>query len=141
LKIQATGVVPAAPEAVFRFLSELDNHWLLADRWIEVVRLEDNGDGGHVRIRGPLGLQRTARTIVVDSTADQVIHGTAELSGGTVARIAWHLNEDVGGTSVRLSGEVERAAPLDRLLLWLGGAAWMRGRFERILGTLAQQFG
>jgi uncharacterized protein YndB with AHSA1/START domain len=140
VKIEATGVVRATPEAVFRFLSELDNHWLLADRWIEVVRLADNGDGGHVRIRGPLGLQRTARTVVVDAEPDHVIHGTAVLSGGTVARIAWHLSEDAKGTAVRLSGEVEHAAPVDRVLLSLGGAAWMRRRFDRILSTLAQQF-
>jgi uncharacterized protein YndB with AHSA1/START domain len=135
--ISATTVVPASPEAVFRFLSRLENHWRLADRWIEVVELNDGS--GRVRIRGPLGLKRTARTTVVDATPDHVIHGTAELSGGTVARIAWDLREDAGGTAVRLSGEIERAAPLDRVLLALGGAAWMRGRFERILARLAEQ--
>jgi uncharacterized protein YndB with AHSA1/START domain len=138
LRIEAEGVVPASPEAVFRFLSQLANHWTLADRWIDVVELNDGS--GRVRIRGPLGLQRTARTTVVDAQPDHIIHGTAELSGGTVARIAWQLNEDAGGTSVRLSGEIDRAAPLDRLLLALGGAAWLRHRFQRIIATLAQQF-
>ena len=138
MRIAASGVVPAAPEAVFRFLSSLSNHWALADRWIEVVELDDGS--GRVRMHGPLGLRRTARTIVVDAEPDHIMHGTAELSGGTVARIAWELNEDVGGTAVRLSAEIERAAPVDRLVLSLGGAAWMQRRFEKILATLARQF-
>ena len=138
MRIEATGVVPAAPEAVFRFLSSLGNHWALADRWIEVVELDDGS--GRVRMHGPLGLRRTARTIVVDAEPDHVMHGTAELSGGTLARIGWELHEDAGGTAVRLSAEIERAALPDRLLLALGGRRWMQGRFDRILQTLARQF-
>lgn len=139
MRIEASGVVRATPEAVFRFLSQLENHWKLADRWIEVVELDDGS--GRVRIRGPLGLRRTARTTVVDTEADHLIHGTAELSGGTVAKIAWHLNEDASGTSVRLVGQVERVAAADRMLLALGGERWLRHRFSRILETLARQFG
>ena len=138
MRLTASGVVPAAPEAVFRYLSQLSNHWHLADRWIEVVELDDGS--GRVRMHGPLGLRRTARTIVVDAEPDHIMHGTAELSGGTVARIAWELSEDAGGTAVRLSAELERAAPLDRLMLALGGRHWMQRRFEAILATLATQF-
>ena len=138
MRIEATGVVPAAPEAVFRFLSSLGNHWALADRWIEVVELNDGS--GRVRMHGPLGMRRTARTIVVDAEPNHVMHGTAELSGGTLARIGWELHEDAGGTAVRLSAEIERAALPDRLLLALGGRRWMQGRFDRILQTLARQF-
>jgi len=138
VRIEATGVVPAAPEAVFRFLSSLGNHWALADRWIEVVELNDGS--GRVRMHGPLGMRRTARTIVVDAEPNHVMHGTAELSGGTLARIGWELHEDAGGTAVRLSAEIERAALPDRLLLALGGRRWMQGRFDRILQTLARQF-
>jgi Polyketide cyclase / dehydrase and lipid transport len=139
VRIAASGVVPAAPEAVFRFLSKLENHWRLADRWIEV--LETGDSSGRVRMRGPLGLRRTAHTRVEDAEPDHLMHGTAELSGGTVAQIAWELNEDAGGTGVRLSADLERASLPDRLVLALGGAAWMRRRFERILETLAGEFG
>jgi hypothetical protein len=130
--------VPTTPEVIFRFLSKLENHWALANRWIEVVELDDGS--GRVRMHGPLGLRRTARTVVVDAQPDHVMHGTAELSGGTLARIAWELNEDAGGTAVRLSAEIERASLPDRVLFALGGGAWMRGRFEKILTTLAEQF-
>lgn len=130
-------MVAAAPEAVFGFLTDLDNHWKLTGPWVEAVALADAN--GSVRIHGPLGLRRTARTTVVDALPSHVIHGTAELSGGTRARVAWELSEDVGGTAVRLSAEVEHAAAPDRLLLALGGRAWMKRRFAAILGRLDEQ--
>lgn len=131
-------MVAASPEAVFAFLSDLENHWKLTGRWVEAVKLEDSN--GRVRIHGPLGLRRTARTTVIDATPSQVMHGTAELSGGTLARVAWELAEDVAGTAVRLSAVVHRAAPPDRLLLALGGRAWMARRFGAILERLEEQF-
>jgi hypothetical protein len=131
--------VAAAPEAVFGFLASLENHWTLAGRWVEVVSIEDGS--GRVRIRGPLGLHRTARTTVVDAHPSHVMHGTAELSGGTLARVAWELGEDAGGTAVRLSAEVEHASAGDRVLLALGGRAWMARRFDAILERLGEQFG
>lgn len=137
MRIQASRAVPATPEAVFQFLSEFENHWKLAGRWVEPVEL--NASSGRVRIHGPLGLRRTATTSVTDSRPSTVMHGTAELSGGTRARIAWELNEDANGTAVRLSADVERAAGIDRLLLLLGGRAWMQRRFGVILDRLAAQ--
>src|SRR3954447_9474664 len=137
MRIEASRVVAASPEAVFSFLSDLENHWKLTGRWVEAVSIDDGS--GRVRIHGPLGLRRTARTTVVDATPSHVMHGTAELSGGTVARVAWELGEDAGGTAVRLSAEVERATLPDRLLLILGGRPWMRRRFGTILEQLEQQ--
>jgi carbon monoxide dehydrogenase subunit G len=138
MRITASRVVAASPEAVFAFLSDLGNHWRLTGRWVEAVALEDSN--GSVRIHGPLGLRRTARTTVVDATPSQVMHGTAELSGGTVARIAWDLNEDADGTFVRLTADVEHAALRDRLLLALGGRVWMTRHFDGILARLDEQF-
>ena len=138
-RIEATRVVAAAPEAVFSFLASLENHWKLAARWVEVVSIEDGS--GRVRIRGPLGIHRTVRTTVVDAQPSHVMHGTAELSGGTLARVAWELGEDTGGTTVRLSAEVERASGGDRVLLALGGRAWMKRRFDAILEQLDEQLG
>ena len=137
MTIAASRVVPASPRAVFRFLSKLENHWKLTGRWVEAVTIDDGS--GRVRIHGPLGLRRTATTTVVDASPDSVIHGTAELSGGTLARIAWELSEDAGGTAVRLSAEIARATAPDRMLLALGGRAWMAGRFHAILGRLDEQ--
>jgi hypothetical protein len=134
MRIEASRVVAASPEAVFGFLSDLENHWKLTGRWVEAVSIDDGS--GRVRIHGPLGLRRTARTTVVDASPSHVMHGTAELSGGTLARVAWELGEDTGGTAVRLSAEVERAALPDRMLLALGGRTWMQRRFGAILARL-----
>jgi uncharacterized protein YndB with AHSA1/START domain len=137
VKVEATRVVRTTPEAVFRFLSMLENHWSLAGRWVEVVALDDST--GRVRIHGPLGLRRTAGTTVVEAEPDHLMCGIAELSGGTRARISWELSEDAGGTAVRLSAETEHTSPGDRLLLALGGRAWMARRFEAILERLDSQ--
>lgn len=139
MRIQASRVVAASPEAVFAFLSDFENHWKLTGRWVEAVAIEDSK--GSVRIHGPLGLRRTARTTVVDAEPSHVMHGTAELSGGTVALVAWELGEDARGTAVRLSAEVQRAALPDRMLLALGGQRWMKRRFDAILARLDEQFG
>src|SRR5919109_3010214 len=42
--IEARGVVEAPRDAVFEFLASLENHWRLADRWIEVLSLERSGE-------------------------------------------------------------------------------------------------
>lgn len=134
-RIAASTVVPAAPEAVFRFLSDLENHWRLADRWIEPLAINDGS--GTVRIHGPLGIRRTATTTVEDAEPSHLIHGTAALSDGTAARISWEMTEDPGGTAVRLSAEVDRSSAFDRLLLTLGGSVWIERRFAAILERLA----
>ena len=64
-RIAAERVVAAPPRAVFSFLADLENHWLLTDRFVEVLTLERPADGGPahggtVRMRGPFGLGRTA---------------------------------------------------------------------------------
>ena len=134
MTIAAEAVVAATPEAVFRFLSDLENHWRLAGRWIEVVEIGERG--GRVRMKGPLGIRRTATTRVDGAQPQHRMSGTAELSGGTLAHVRWELNEDAGGTRVRLAADVEHATAADRLLLAAGGAAWMRRRFRRILERL-----
>jgi len=138
--IAASEVVPAPREAVFAFLSDLHNHWAVAGRWIEVVALDGGGDGGRVRIRGPLGVRRTAVTSVERVDPPERLEGTARL-GRTEARVAWTLHEQRhGATEVRLVATVVRAGPLDRAVLALGGASWMRRLFAATLAHLAARF-
>jgi hypothetical protein len=134
--ISASGLVPAGREAVFAFLADLRNHWLVAGRWISVVALDGNGDGGCVRLCGPLGLRRTARTLVLLADPPARLEGNAEL-GRTRARVSWTLHEHADGTLVRLRANIERAGAGDRLLLALGGRAWLRRRFAATLAHLA----
>lgn len=147
-EIEATALVPATPEEVFRFLSDLSNHWRLVDKLVEVVSVEgDPPDRAVVRLRGPLGLRRTVRTRVTAARAPRLIIGVAELgdggssgSGGTRALVSWTLAGRLGQTRVRLAAEVEHATRLDRLLLTLGGRAWLRRRFASGLERLAERF-
>jgi carbon monoxide dehydrogenase subunit G len=87
--IEATASVAAQPEDVFDFLSDLENHWRLVDRFVEVPEL--NADGALVRLRGPLGVRRTVRTRVTETRRPRLIVGTAELRGSTCARVTWTL--------------------------------------------------
>ena len=140
--IEAAALVPAEPQEVYAFLSELGNHWRLASRFVEVVELEsarngDSSDRGVVRLRGPLGLRRTARTTVTAARPPRLIIGTAEIADGTRARVSWTLARRLGQTRVRLSAEVESARGLDRLLLALGARRWLERRFEETLAALA----
>jgi uncharacterized protein YndB with AHSA1/START domain len=141
-RIEATHVVPAPPEAVFDFLSALENHWAVAGRWIEVVGLDraPAATGGRVRIRGPLGLRRTATTRVELAEPPLRLQGTAQL-GRTLARVSWAL-EPRGGdaTEVRLAAVIVEAGAVDRALLALGASGWMRRLFAATLAHLADRF-
>jgi hypothetical protein len=143
--IEAAALVPASPEDVYAFLSDLRNHWRLADRFVEVLTLDssDGGraDGGHVRVRGPLGVRRTVITRVVAAREPRLIIGTAELASGTRARVSWTIAGRVGSSRVKLAAELERARSLDRLLLRLGGRWWLRRRFASTLERLARELG
>jgi hypothetical protein len=139
-EIEAAALVPASPEEVFDFLSDLRNHWRLTDRAIRVVQLDGDADGGVVRIRGPIGLGRTAETRVTAARAPRLMIGVAELAGGTRARVSWTLAGRMNSTRVRLAADIEHAGPLDRALLALGGRAYMRGVFDRTLSRLVERF-
>jgi hypothetical protein len=142
--VSAERDVAASPDILFAYLADLEQHWELADRFIEVVSLErPAGDGlahgGVVRMRGPLGIGRNAHTRVVESEAPTRLAGSAEVGPGTVARVSWTLRPAGAYTRVRLEATVERATPVDRVLLALGGRQWLARRFAAILETLARR--
>lgn len=137
--ISVTRVVAADRDVVFRFLSDLENHWLIADRFVEVLDLDGPPGartGGHVRIRGPLGIRRTARTQVDFARPVEEMGGSAQLGRRTSADVRWLLRPGDGTTAVTLGAHIRHAGRLDRLLLALGGTAWMRQRFAGTLRTL-----
>jgi hypothetical protein len=65
--------------------------------------------------------------------------GTAELDGGTRARVSWTLAGRMGRTRVRLAAEIERTGRLDRVLLALGARRWLRRLFESTLENLERE--
>ena len=126
-------------ERVFEFLADLNNHWLLADRFIEMVRLHESGTGGRVRLRGPLGLRRTATTRVDELGEPDFVRGSASIGEVTHGTVCWTLEETDTGTLVTLDVEAERLSRMDALLLRLGGRRWLRGIFARILVRLEER--
>ena len=140
--IVAPRTVVASRKDVFSFLSDLRNHWILADRFVEVVSIdngaEDRSRGGKVRLCGPLGLRRTVTTEVTTLDPPDLIGGSASL-GATVARVSWRLAAAGDGTNVVLEAEVDNMGRVDSLLLALGGRAWLHRRFESVLKTLSER--
>ena len=86
------------------------------------------------------GVRRTAVTSVERADPPERLEGIARV-GRTEARVAWTLREQRdGGTEVRLAATVMRAGALDRAVLALGGASWMRRLFAATLAHLATRF-
>ncbi|MGH3041226.1 MAG: SRPBCC family protein [Gaiellaceae bacterium] len=142
-EIAADALVHASPESVFEFLSDLDSHWRLAGPCIEILSLDGRPgvrDGGTVRVRGPLGLRRTATTRVLAASPPRQMVGRAEIGRRTKARVRWVLESRGQATAVRLSATIEGAGTLDGLLLRLGGRRWLRRLFIAALGRLADHF-
>ena len=111
------------PEAVFEFLSDLRNHWRLEPHFLELENMRP--EGGRVRVKGPFGLSRVARTSVVSATRPTLLRGKAELGRRTEGAVSWEVAPVAGGCSVRFTAQVVRASLLDRLLLALGGRRWL----------------
>jgi len=62
--------------------------------------------------------------------------GSARLGPRTTAEIRWRLRPHAGGTTVTLAAGLRETGPWDRLLLALGGMAWLRRRFAGTLRAL-----
>jgi hypothetical protein len=123
--------VCAPPKRLYEFLSTLDNHWLLADRFVSLVRLHgpvDSRTGGEIMIRGPWGLRRHARTwLDLDDHGLRVV-GTAAVGRRTRARVTWTLTPIPEGADVELTATILTASLVDRALLVVA-APWLRRRF------------
>jgi uncharacterized protein YndB with AHSA1/START domain len=139
--IRAGTVVPASPEAVFEFLADLENHWRLADRFIEVLDLACDADGravgGRVRLCGPFGTRRTATTRMLATDPPQQLLGVAEIGPRTRAYVRWKLTPQGGATRVSLEAALDRIAVRDRALLALGGRRWLARRLAVVVERLA----
>lgn len=138
----AKRTIAAEREPLFEFLSDLENHWLLAEGFVEELRIDGppgRRDRADVRLRGPRGLRRRARTSVLLSLAPRLMVGRAELGRRTVARVSWVLSAGrPGSTAVELSAVVERVGVLDAVVLLLGGRRWLERRLEATLTELAE---
>ena len=123
---------------MFAFLDDLRNHWQLSQRFAELEQLDGDGEGGRVRVHGPLGLSRTARTRIVESNAPRELRGRADVGRGTVGEVRWVVEPNGTGSRVTLSATVQRASRLDRVILALGGRALLRRGFAEAVAQLGR---
>jgi hypothetical protein len=140
--IATSRLVVAAPDTVFRYLEDLANHARLAPRTTDLVRLyrrPGHLDRATVRLRGPLGLRRTASTELVRTEPPRLIVGRAMLGPRTTVSVSWTIATAPAGSVVSLSATIEAAGPLDSLVLRLGGRSWIARRFSSALDSLAAQ--
>ena len=143
--VVAVRALSAAPSEVFHFLADLRNHWLLDDRFVELSGLEagdhDRTVGGRVRLKGPLGIAREARTRVLSARPPAAgspgrLAGRADIGTGTSGRVSWEIAAHPdGGSLVTLAAGAERMSLLDRALL-LCGRWWLKRTFDRALANL-----
>ena len=125
------------------FLSDLSNHVLLAPDSVEVLSLDRRPSGGEhaiVRLRGPLGIRRTASTELAPPVKANTISGWARIGRRTLASVSWTIRGDGDGARVALRATVESAARFDALALRLGGRRWLAGHFAAALDRLAAEF-
>jgi hypothetical protein len=94
--------------------------------------------GGVVRVRGPFGLSRVARTQMLAAEPLSTLRGRAEIGRGTIGAVRWEITPAEPGTChVRFTAEVECASAFDRLLLACAGRWWL----ARIVRTAVQRLG
>jgi len=135
--VRAETLVGAAPERIYGFLAELDNHSVLGDRYLRVERLSRERDGGVIRVGAPFGVRRTASTTVTTAIAPRRFGGTAAVGARTRAHACWEIETNERGARVALEATVCSTGILDRLLLAVGGRWWLRRRFRLTLARLA----
>lgn len=128
---------PAPAQAVYRFLESLANHALIMDRRLRLDGVASGGRGARIAIRGPLGLRRTARTMVTRLVPPSRFGGTAAVGRRTFAHVDWRIRGTAAGSDVTLTALIVCAGRLDRLLLRLGGRWWLGRSFDRAVALLA----
>ena len=136
-KLSADRTVAQAPEEVYAFLAQLENHWRLSDRYLRLEQLSADRRGGRIVIGTPFGLRRTARTRVSATSRPAGLSGAADVGRSTTARVHWIIEPRDAGALVGLEATVIAAGPLDKLLLAAGGRWWLRRRFASVLALLA----
>ncbi|MGZ4168100.1 MAG: hypothetical protein ACXVE4_13245 [Solirubrobacteraceae bacterium] len=129
MEISARRTVPVSPAAAFAFLSHPHNHHRLVTSRIRLLELELTRDGelhgGLMRLHGPLGLRRRARTRLGEARRSARLAGTARVGSSTDVGVRWDLRAaGADATVVVLTATVTRLAATDRMLLRLGWAGW-----------------
>jgi Polyketide cyclase / dehydrase and lipid transport len=128
---------PAPAHAVYRFLESLANHALIMDHRLRLNGVAPGGQGARIAIRGPLGLRRTARTVITRLEPPSRFEGTASVGRRTLAHVQWRIHGTEAGSDVTLTAVIVHVGRLDRYLLRLGGRRLLARSFDRAVELLA----
>jgi hypothetical protein len=90
-----------------------------------------------VELHGPIGLKRLARTRVGGAEPHSRLWGTAHTADGARASLEWRVRADGELTHVEVRVDLRPSRWRDRVLLHLGGRAWLRSRLRAALHRLA----
>jgi hypothetical protein len=140
--LAADTVLGARPAEIFPLLCDLDRHHQLTDGGMRILELEGQRGrrtGGLVELRGPLGIKRLVRTQVRGAEPASRLWGTAVTQQGARAHVEWRLQPfDTDRTAVEVRIAVEATNWPERLLLLLGGRAWLRARMRAALRQMRE---
>jgi Polyketide cyclase / dehydrase and lipid transport len=144
MEISARRALPVGPEEAFAFLSRPHNHRRLATPKIRLRQLQVTGDGelhgALMVLRGPLWLRRAAQTRVVSVQRPGHLAGMAFVGSGTEVQVRWDLGAvGAGATMAILTARVTRLGTAERMLLAIGGRAWVQRLFVATLERLAHE--
>lgn len=141
VSVEARATIAAPAGDIFGLLADLDRHRDLTDRGMRILALHGpaaHRTGGLVELRGPMGVRRVARTRVQGAEPHSRLWGTAVTRDGAQATLQWRVQPDGERTHVEVRLDVQAAGWRDRLLLHLGGRAWLWSRLRAALDRLAQ---
>jgi hypothetical protein len=128
---------------VFAFLDHLENHQRLAPSSIEMLYLHTGRDGGvHalIRLRGPLGVERTARTDLWPTPVEsEYVAGRAAIGARTEASVTWMIEADRRGSVVTVLVSVLSTDLRDGFLLRVGARRWVAGQLRNALDRLSEE--
>src|SRR5947209_2372373 len=123
LDLRAARSIDASPEVVFGFLESFERHLELIDD--RVVGLSVGETGSQVRLRGPLGVGRTVRTLLTCLKAPRSIVGRVEAGPRTHGTVRWSIEPSGLGSWVEVLARADRLGLLDQILVAVGGRRWL----------------
>jgi hypothetical protein len=141
--IVASRHLAAPPQAVFGYLDRLENHQRLAPGSIDMLYLHSSPDGGAhalVRLKGPLGVERTARTDLWQTpVGSEYVAGRAAIGARTEVSVTWMIEADRLGSVVTVIVSVLSADLRDGFLLRLGARRWVAAQLRNALERLSEE--
>lgn len=138
MHVRAGRRVSASAETVFSFLQRPDHVLeLLGPR---ACMIASSGADARIRLRGRLGVRRTMTATIRYAKPPESIVGRA-YAGRSRATMRWSIQRSERRSWVEVAVDAYALAPLDVLLLSLGGRRWLERSLNMALERLDDRMG